>query len=335
MGRSSASYPRSSFFINCSSDFVFLPRRNRLGLFFFILSLFAFNSLTSLGLFANERLLFMRERFVSLYLVFLVTFADLDAPASPSSEPTDTTLPSPTSSPKSSSISSLFESSPLSSSEPSSTVSSDSSQTSRRSGSSNSSSSSSTSPLRASSCSSRSPSLTLDWRTWLEAWLCSTSEPSRPFVFSRDEKPVADHFPLVRRSSNSLLFGGLLMNYNQSSLPVRVFMSLSFFHAAYEGLLVNELRSTRLVDHKVSSRFRHLSLCLLLSRRELTLIFSSSTTVRSRYRGTRCHDPFHFRIPRPGSFSALSSSSPRVFARRAYSFSIPRRLSGSPTSLLS
>jgi hypothetical protein len=38
--------------------------RNRLGLFFFILALFAFSSLTSLGLFANERLLFMRERFV-------------------------------------------------------------------------------------------------------------------------------------------------------------------------------------------------------------------------------------------------------------------------------
>lgn len=36
--------------------------RNRLGLFFFILALFAFSSLTSLGLFANERLLFMRER---------------------------------------------------------------------------------------------------------------------------------------------------------------------------------------------------------------------------------------------------------------------------------
>lgn len=42
------------------------------------------------------------------------------------------------------------------------------------------------------------------------------------------------------------------MNYSQSSLPVRALMNLSFFHAAYEGLLVNELRSTRLVDHKVS-----------------------------------------------------------------------------------
>lgn len=43
------------------------------------------------------------------------------------------------------------------------------------------------------------------------------------------------------------------MNYNQSSLPVRVLMNLSFFHAAFEGLLVNELRTTQLKDHKVRS----------------------------------------------------------------------------------
>ncbi len=40
----------------------YCSRRNRLGLFFFILSLFAFSCLSSLGVFANERLLFMRER---------------------------------------------------------------------------------------------------------------------------------------------------------------------------------------------------------------------------------------------------------------------------------
>jgi ABC-type multidrug transport system permease subunit len=49
----------------------------------------------------------------------------------------------------------------------------------------------------------------------------------------------------------SLLFAGLLMNYNQSSLVVRVLMNFSFFHAAFEGLLVNELRTTQLKDHKV------------------------------------------------------------------------------------
>ena len=34
----------------------------RPGVFFFILALFGFSSLTTLGLFANERVLFMRER---------------------------------------------------------------------------------------------------------------------------------------------------------------------------------------------------------------------------------------------------------------------------------
>jgi hypothetical protein len=36
--------------------------QNRLGLFLFILSLFGFSTLSSLGIFANERMLFMRER---------------------------------------------------------------------------------------------------------------------------------------------------------------------------------------------------------------------------------------------------------------------------------
>lgn len=35
-----------------------------IGLFFFTLALFGFSCLSSLGLFANERILFMRERYV-------------------------------------------------------------------------------------------------------------------------------------------------------------------------------------------------------------------------------------------------------------------------------
>lgn len=38
--------------------------RVRAGIFFFTLALFGFSCLSSLGLFANERLLFMRERYV-------------------------------------------------------------------------------------------------------------------------------------------------------------------------------------------------------------------------------------------------------------------------------
>ena len=36
--------------------------QNRLGLFFFVLALFGFGTLTSLNIFANERILFVRER---------------------------------------------------------------------------------------------------------------------------------------------------------------------------------------------------------------------------------------------------------------------------------
>jgi hypothetical protein len=41
------------------------------------------------------------------------------------------------------------------------------------------------------------------------------------------------------------------MNYNQSTLLVRALMNISFFHAGFEALLVNELRTTQLKDHKV------------------------------------------------------------------------------------
>jgi hypothetical protein len=44
--------------------------QNRLGIFFFSLSLFGFSCLSSLGLFANERILFMRERANGYYSSF-------------------------------------------------------------------------------------------------------------------------------------------------------------------------------------------------------------------------------------------------------------------------
>ncbi|KAL1737933.1 ABC-2 type transporter, partial [Schizophyllum fasciatum] len=44
--------------------------QNRLGIFFFTLALFGFSCLSSLGLFANERILFMRERANGYYSSF-------------------------------------------------------------------------------------------------------------------------------------------------------------------------------------------------------------------------------------------------------------------------
>jgi hypothetical protein len=51
--------------VSGSYFWMMLIGRNRLGLFLFILSLFGFSCLSSLGVFANERLLFMRERYVT------------------------------------------------------------------------------------------------------------------------------------------------------------------------------------------------------------------------------------------------------------------------------
>lgn len=48
--------------------------QNRLGLFFFTLALFGFSCLSSLGLFANERILFMRERCVKVLLSARLAF---------------------------------------------------------------------------------------------------------------------------------------------------------------------------------------------------------------------------------------------------------------------
>ncbi|KAL0953121.1 hypothetical protein HGRIS_004390 [Hohenbuehelia grisea] len=56
------------FFRNVTNDIAGF--QNRLGIFFFTLALFGFSCLSSLGLFANERILFMRERANGYYSSF-------------------------------------------------------------------------------------------------------------------------------------------------------------------------------------------------------------------------------------------------------------------------
>ncbi|KAG6811821.1 hypothetical protein H0H92_005680 [Tricholoma furcatifolium] len=56
------------FFHNVTNDIAGF--QNRLGIFFFTLALFGFSCLSSLGLFANERILFMRERANGYYSSF-------------------------------------------------------------------------------------------------------------------------------------------------------------------------------------------------------------------------------------------------------------------------
>lgn len=62
--------------------------------------------------------------------------------------------------------------------------------------------------------------------------------------------------PLLKNRADStrpysLLFAGLLMNYDRVPKGLRWMQTTSFFHAAYEGLLVNELRYLQLIEHKV------------------------------------------------------------------------------------
>jgi len=44
------------------------------------------------------------------------------------------------------------------------------------------------------------------------------------------------------------------MNYDRVPKGFRWMQTTSFFHAAYEALLVNELRYLQLIEHKVSSK---------------------------------------------------------------------------------
>ena len=43
------------------------------------------------------------------------------------------------------------------------------------------------------------------------------------------------------------------MNYDHVPKGFKWMLTTSFFHAAYEALLVNELRYLQLIEHKVSS----------------------------------------------------------------------------------
>jgi ABC-type multidrug transport system ATPase subunit len=54
----------------------------------------------------------------------------------------------------------------------------------------------------------------------------------------------------------NLLFAGLLVNRDKVPLGIGWLQTISFFHAAFEGLLVNEVRYLQLKDHRVRHAFR-------------------------------------------------------------------------------
>jgi hypothetical protein len=241
--------------LSSATDQLSPPARNRLGLFFFILALFAFSSLTSLGLFANERLLFMRERYVWTRSTLSLSRLTADAPCSDhrlAAHPSANGYYSPIA---------YFLSKVLFDIIPLRLV-----------------------PSVILGCIVYGlvglvPNLVEFWKFLLILVLFNLAAASVVLFLSvavannglaslagslvmlykcvRWQHPNFSDRLLIQQLSSrlpSLLFGGLLMNYNQSSLPVRVLMNLSFFHAAFEGLLVNELRTTQLKDHKVRPR---------------------------------------------------------------------------------
>ncbi|KAN0063089.1 FAD-dependent urate hydroxylase [Thecaphora frezii] len=165
--------------------------QNRLGLFFFILSLFGFSCLTSLGVFANERALFVRERSNGYYSPLTYFTSKL-----------------------------LFDILPLRI----------------------------IPPFLFGGCVyflvGLVPGVAEFWKFILTLVLFSLAASSAVFFISIAIKDTG-LANLVGSLTMlfSLLFAGLLINRDRIPGYLRWLQHLSFFHAAYEALIVNELRS--------------------------------------------------------------------------------------------
>ncbi|KAK0538875.1 FAD-dependent urate hydroxylase [Tilletia horrida] len=172
--------------------------QDRLGVFFFILALFGFSTLTSLGIFANERALFVRERANGYYspVTFFIakTFFDI--------------LPLRIIPPFLFGGVSYFLIGLI-------------------------------------------PGVPEFWKFILALVLFSLATSSAVFFISVAIKDtgVANLVGSLMMLF-SLLFAGLLINRDRIPVGLRWLQHLSFFHAAYEALIVNELRTLTLREHK-------------------------------------------------------------------------------------
>ncbi len=172
--------------------------QNRLGLFFFILSLFGFSCLTSLGVFANERALFVRERSNGYYSPLTYFTSKL-----------------------------LFDILPLRI----------------------------VPPFLFGGCVyflvGLVPGVAEFWKFILTLVLFSLSASSAVFFISIavEDTGLANLVGSLTMLF-SLLFAGLLINRDRIPIGLRWLQHLSFFHAAYEALIVNELRNLSLKEHK-------------------------------------------------------------------------------------
>lgn len=172
--------------------------QNRLGLFLFILSLFGFSCLTSLGVFANERLLFMRERANGYYSPITYFLSKV-----------------------------LFDVLPLRVIPPFVLGS------------------------IVYGLAGLNPEVESFWKFILVLVLFNLAAASVIFFLS---VAVSDHGVANLLGSLvmlcNLLFAGLFINYDKIPTGLRWIPKVSFFHAAYEALLVNELRYLSLKEHK-------------------------------------------------------------------------------------
>lgn len=172
--------------------------QNRLGLFLFILSLFGFSTLSSMGVFASERMLFMRERANGYYKPGAYFLSKV-----------------------------LFDILPLRV----------------------------IPPFVLGSIVYGLAGLNADvssfWKFIMTLVLFNLAAASIVLFISVsvEDQGVANLIGSLVMLYN-LLFAGLLMNYDRVAKGLRWMLTLSFFHAAYEALLVNELRYLQLIEHK-------------------------------------------------------------------------------------
>ncbi|BEI83347.1 hypothetical protein CcaverHIS002_0312150 [Cutaneotrichosporon cavernicola] len=184
------------FFYHVTND---IPGfQNRLGLFLFILSLFGFSTLSSLGIFANERMLFMRERANGYYKPGAYFLSKV-----------------------------LFDILPLRVIPPFVLGS------------------------IVYGLAGLNPEVSSFWKFIMTLVLFNLAASSIVLFISVSvaDQGVANLLGSLVMLYN-LLFAGLLMNYDRVAEGLRWMLTLSFFHAAYEALLVNELRYLQLVEHK-------------------------------------------------------------------------------------
>ncbi|KAL1408358.1 FAD-dependent urate hydroxylase [Vanrija albida] len=184
------------FFYHVTND---IPGfQNRLGLFLFILSLFGFSTLSSLGIFASERMLFMRERANGYYSPAAYFLSKV-----------------------------LFDIIPLRVIPPFVLGS------------------------IVYGLAGLNPDVASFWKFILILVLFNLSAAAIVLFLSVAvaDSGVANLLGSLVMLYN-LLFAGLLMNYDRVPHGLKWMQTLSFFHAAYEALLVNELRYLQLIEHK-------------------------------------------------------------------------------------